>query len=242
MNELEGNRAGPTTPAPSLLRDPWGWLSAAAVLPIILLTRGNPRAEPFAEDFDFLRRAILEGGGSWFDGGGSLAFWRPVSHQLYYQLLGNLVLDHPARVAAIHMALLALSALLLYRVFRREWSGPLAAAAASFPLLAESTRTLICWPSHFVDLGVFVFIVLAVHETAHRRAWSAVPAMFAALLCKELAVVGVLLLPFLPGVFTGDRRARMRWIAISAAVVAIWAVAYLLVSEVPRDQGASHSL
>ncbi|MEO5616288.1 MAG: hypothetical protein ABIS67_00810, partial [Candidatus Eisenbacteria bacterium] len=237
MNEREGNPIGagvesaPATATPSLLRDPWGWLTALAVLPLVLLTQGTPRGEAVAEDFDFLRRALLEGGGSWFDGGGSLAFWRPVSHQLYYRLLGELILEHPARVAALHLVLLAMAALLLYRIFRRAWPGPVAMAAASFPLLAESTRTLVCWPSHFVDLGAYLFLCVALHEAAQRRPWSAAPAMLAALLCKELAIVGVLLLPFLPGAFSGDRGARLRWAMLSGAVAVVWVAAYLAVRQ-----------
>ncbi len=231
MSDSQDREAGLPSAAvrPPLARDPWAWLTALSVLPLVLLTRGTPRGEAVAEDFDFLRRAVLEGGGSWFDGGGSLAFWRPVSHQLYYRLFGELILEHPARVAALHVVMLAAAALLLYRVFRRAWPGPTAMAAASFPLMAESTRTLVCWPSHFVDLGAFLFLAVALHEAAHRRAWSAVPAMFAALLCKELAIVGVVLLPFVPGVFADDRARRLRWLATCGAVAIAWAAAYLVV-------------
>jgi hypothetical protein len=225
--------ATPAQPAPAAAiappwRDPWALLSAAAVLPLVFFSRGTPRGVAVAEDFDFLRRALLEGGGSWLDGGGSLAFWRPVSHQLYYRLLGTTILEHPGLVAALHVAMLGLAGLLLYRVLRLEWPGPRAAAAASFPLLAESTRTLVCWPSHFVDLGVFFFLALALHELSRRRTYTAIPAMLAALLCKEVALVGVLLLPFVPGA-RRDPRARLRSLGVCGGVALAWAAAYLYV-------------
>jgi tetratricopeptide (TPR) repeat protein len=217
--------AGGAGTRPPAWRDPWAWASAASVLALVARTRGTPRGEAVAEDFDFLRRALLEPGLSLLDGGGSSAFWRPVSHQLYYEALGPLILGRPGAVAAIHAALLALGAVLLYRALRPAWPGPWAAAAASFPLLAESTRTLVCWPSHFVDLGAFLFLALALHEASRRRLWSALTALLAALLCKELALVGALLLPFMPGV-TAPGRPRTRWLLGAGLVVSGWALAY----------------
>lgn len=179
---------------PSAWRDGWLWISVLSVVPLLLGTRGAPRGEAVAEDFDFLRRA-MEPGVSFLDGGGSQAFWRPVAHQLYYETFGSLILSNPEAIAALRAAGLALAGGLLYRAFRRGWSGPLAAAAASFPLMAESSRTLILWPSHFVDLGGFLFLALAVHEAASRRLWTSSLSLGAALLCKELALVGALLQP-----------------------------------------------
>jgi len=179
--------------------------------------------EPVAEDFDFLYRALLQGTGSLFDGGGSQSFWRPIPHQLYYALLGRAIVAAPGVVTALHLALLALAAALWYRTLRLGWPGPLAAAAASFPLLAESTRTIAGWPTQFVDLGLYLFTALAVHETARRRLPSALAALLAALLCKEVAVVTAALLPLLP-VGPRGRRQRVRWAAGTAGVVAAWAL------------------
>lgn len=214
---------------PRLTRDPWAWLTLASVLPLVLGTLGTPRGEPVAEDFDFLHRALFEPGFQAFDGGGSFAFWRPVSHQLYYLVFGRLMLAAPGVVAAIHVAMLALAALLLYRALRLHASGAAAFAAASFPLLAESTRTLVCWPSHFVDLGAFLFLGVAIHERAYRRLPSGLVAMLAALLCKELALVGVLLLPFLPDRGPDAARVRRRWLLGAGAVIGVWALTYELV-------------
>jgi hypothetical protein len=216
-------------PAPPTWRDPWAWLTAAAVLPLLAGLSGAPLGEAVAEDFDFLVRALLAPANSLLDGGGSGAFWRPVSHQLYYEALGPLILARPGVVAGIHAALLALAAVLLYRLLRRQWPGGTAAAAATFPLLGESTRTLIAWPSHFIDVGLFLFSMLALHEAAHRRRATALAALLLALLCKELAVVTALLLPFLPGL--GGRRERIGWAAWAWGLAAAWAAAYLLVRQ-----------
>lgn len=220
MSEAPDDAARP----PSMWRDGWAWVSALSVVPLALATGGAPRGEAVAEDFDFLRRA-MEPGISLLDGGGSLAFWPPVSHQLYYETFGALILSSPEAIAAVHVALLALSALLLYRALRATWPGPLAASAAAFPLMAESTRTLIMWPSHFVDLGAFLFLAMAYHELTRRRPWTASAALMTALLCKELALVGALLLPFAPGVGVG-RRDRVRALLATGAVVLAWAAAY----------------
>jgi len=240
LSETEGNPSpspapraepAPSPPAspPATWRDPWAWLTAAAVLGVVWRSRGNPRGEAFAEDFEFIRHLLLENHRSLLDGGGSQAFWRPVSHQLYYLTVGRWILPHPGWVAALHIALLATGAVLLFRVLRLRWSGPMAAAAASFPLLAESTRTLICWPSHFVDLGAFLFAVLAIHEVAFRRLATGLLALLAALLCKELALVAGLLLPFVPAL-AGRQRGPSRTVALaSGAAIAAWAVTWLWV-------------
>ncbi|HEV2105511.1 MAG TPA: tetratricopeptide repeat protein, partial [Candidatus Eisenbacteria bacterium] len=214
-------------PPPRTWRDPWAWAAALAVLPLLGRCAGAPLGEPVAEDFDFLHRARLEGMGTLLDGGGSHAFWRPVAHQLYYAALGGAIVAHPLAVALLHAALLAAAALLLYRALRPAWSGPLAAAAASFPLLAESTRTLIAWPSHFVDLGLYLFSALAVHEASRRRLASALAALAAALLCKEPAVAVAALLPLTPG--AQPRRERLRWAGACAVLTLAWGAAYLAV-------------
>jgi hypothetical protein len=210
-------------------RDGWAWAALLGLLPLVLHSLGAPLGEPVAEDFDFLRRALLTSDRSLLDGGGSLSFWRPLSHQLYYLTLGPLIVSHPRAVAAIHAALLAAATLLLYRAMRRSWPGHMAAAAAAFPLLAESTRTLIAWPSHFVDLGLFVFSALAIHEAAARRLGTALGALLGALLCKEVAIVTALLLPWWPGHAAMPRRERARWAIASGALMALWAAAYLWV-------------
>jgi hypothetical protein len=241
--------------SPSPRRDPWAWATVLAVLPLLARSLFPALGEPAAEDFDMLRHAAAGGASlaSWLDGGGTSAFWRPVAFQGYFALLGPLVLRHPFAVALLHVALLAVACLLLFRTLRTSFPGPVAFAAASFPLLAESTRVLVTWPSQFGDLGALLFSALALHEASRRRLPTALVALALALLCKEVAIVTALLLPFVPGLVGGDDRSqpagggaerpqgaaaeraqragggggeRARWLAGCGAVLVTWALAY----------------
>jgi hypothetical protein len=198
------------------------------VVPLVARCRGGALGEPVAEDFDFIRHVVLLGRHSLLDGGGSEAFWRPVAHQLYYLALGPTIVARPALVSGLHATLLALAAVLLYRTVRPGWSGARAAAAASFPFLIESVRTVVSWPSHFVELGSLLFAVLALHEASRRRMASALAALLLALLCKEVAVVAAVMIPLLPDA-SRTRRERVRWGIGSGVVTAAWALAYLAI-------------
>jgi tetratricopeptide (TPR) repeat protein len=230
-------------PAPLPLgRDPWAWVSALSVVPLLLHSLGAPLGEPVADDFDFLHRVLYAPHLSLFDGGGAVRYWRPLSRQIYFEVLAPLMLPQPGFIAALHVALLSLMALLLYRALRASLGGPLAALAASFPLLMESTRMLIAWPSNFQDLGAMLFAALAIHEAASARLPTTLVALCASLLCKEQAAPAALLLPWLPA--GPKRRSRRRWFLTIAATVALWAVAYACVwrsadLQSPRPAGAA---
>ncbi len=139
------------------------------------------------------------------------------------------MLSHPGVMAALHAVALALASWLLYRALRTVWSGPAACAAAAFPLLAESTRQLIAWPDHSSDVGVFLFSALALHQATRRRLPGALAALMAALLCKEIALVTAVLLPFLPAPAARERRERLRWTGAVVALLAVWGLASLWV-------------
>jgi hypothetical protein len=217
----------PAAPAPPAARDPWGWASALAVLAVVVHAWGAPLGEPVADDFACLIRARLEPGLPWFDGYGSALYWRPLARQVYFKLLAPVMLAHPGIVASLHAVLLALAALLLYRALRPRFGGPAAALAASFPLLMESTRMLISWPSNFQDLGALLFAVLAIHETVRGRLATTLASVLASLLCKELMAPAALLLPWLPG--DRGRGGRTRWTLAIAGLVIAWGVAYAIV-------------
>jgi len=222
--------AGAPAASVSRTRVPWAWLCLLAPLPLLLHSLGAPLGQAVAEDFDFLHRALFSPL-NLLDGGGSAAFWRPLSHQLYYVTLAPVILGHPGLVATIHLVLLGLSSVLIYRAFRHAWPPAWAAIIATFPLLSESTRTLIAWPSHFVDLGVWLFTALLLHETAARRLWSALAALLAALFCKEVAVVAAVLVPWMPGIGPSHRRERLRWAAAMGALAIAWGAAYWTVRQ-----------
>jgi tetratricopeptide (TPR) repeat protein len=222
---------------PPSWRDAWAWASLLAVVPLVVRSLGAPLGVPVADDWDFVHRALLTGERSLLDGGGSSAFWRPIPHQIYYQLCSSLMLARPLAIAALHTGLLSLMVLLAYRAARTRLPAPAAAVVGSFPLLAESTRAIVAWPSHMVELSFLFFSVLALHEAAFRRLPTSVLALIAALLSKEVAVVTAALLPWVPAPAPGAeaagpssaRRERLRWIACSAAVTLAWGLAYLAV-------------
>ena len=214
-----------------LWRDPWAWACLLAVAPLLIHSWGALLGEPFSDDYDFLHRALLERGSTWFDAGGSSVFWRPLSRQAYYALFGPLMLTQPRLLAFIHAGLLALAAVLIYRAFRLHWGSPLAALAGTFPLFSEGTRTLLLWPSAFQDLGALLFSALAIHEAANRRRGRALLSMLAGLLCKEIALVAALLVPWMPNTEGSTRRWRWRFALGAAGVVVAWGVVYLLVRQ-----------
>jgi len=213
--------------APPLWRDPWALAPALAVVPLLALCWGAPLGEPVAEDFDFLRRSLFRGTGSLFDGGGSTAFWRPLAHQLYYAALGPLIVTHPRVVAALHALLLAAGSLFVFRALRPYLGGRGAALAATFPMFSESTRTLVAWPSQFVDVGLYFFSAVALDATARRRLRPALAATALALLCKELAVVPALLLPWFPDQRSRDE--RRRWALAFGLLLLVWGATYIAV-------------
>jgi hypothetical protein len=222
--------AAAPAPAPPLWRDPWALATAIGVVPLLVRCAGAPLGEPVAEDFDFLRRSLFSGVGSLLDGGGSSAFWRPLAHQVYYAALGPLIVTQPLAVAMLHLLLLLAGSLLVYRALRPHLGGAAACIAASFPMLSESTRTLVSWPSQFVDVGLYFFTAVSLHETARRRLPSALAATLLGLFCKELAVIPALLLPWFPD--ARPRAERRRWAIAFGALVVVWAAAYLAVRRV----------
>lgn len=213
-------------PEASASRAPWALLIVGCLAALLWHARGTPLGEPFADDFLFLERVRLGGPYTWLDGGGSPLYWRPLGRQAYYQLLGGWMLSWPLVVALLHAALLGASAWLFHRALRRSGMDPApAAVAASFPLLVESARMLIGWPSHFQDVGALFFASLALHEASRGRLATLLPAALASLLCKEVGTLTLFLLPWWPG--PGPTRAwRWRATAALAGMVAAWAALY----------------
>ena len=206
--------------------DPWALAAAASALLPLLKAWGAPLGEPVADDYDFLRRSLLEPGRSLLDSGGAVIYWRPLARQIYYALAGPLMLSSPLALALLHAALLGLAAFLIQRALCPAWGGPRAAVAATFPVIADSARTLILWPAAFQDLWALLFCALALHEASRRRLPTTLAALLAALLCKEVAVVAALLIPWMPESAGAPKRARGRWIAAVGALTAAWGLAY----------------
>lgn len=212
---------------PALARDPW--LLAIVIALVLLIARawGAPLGEPVADDFDHLHHVLFSGSWSWFDGGGSASFWRPLAYQGWYGLWHDVILSHPGVLATLHVLLLGLVAVLVYDLARDRLNGPAAAVAATFPLGLEATRALVTVPVHIVDLGLVVASGLAWWAAARGRFALALVALLAGLSCKETAIVTALLLPWLAR--TDDRHHRVRWIVGAWSLALAWAIAYVLV-------------
>lgn len=223
---VRGVAAPSQAPTPAGPRfSPWPWLALLSVVPLAIGSRGTPLGEPFADDFFFLRRALFEGVGSWWDGGGSPVFWRPLGRQAYYAALGGVMVEHPGVVVALHLVLLALASIAILHALRPRFSASTALLAAGFPWLIEAGRMLISWPSHFQDVGAIVLAALAVALASRARWWAAIAALAGAVLCKEIAIAAGILLPFVPGAAT-PRASRWRAGAAVAVVAVVWALAY----------------
>ena len=211
--------------APAAWRDPWAWLAGAAALLLPLRMAGAPLGHVAGDDFLFLRATRVLHQAPLLGGGGLPVYWRPLARQAYYGLLGPLMLAHPAAIAALHTALLALAAFAVCRALRGALPGPAAGAAAAFPLLAAGHRVLVAWPAHFQDVGAYAFAALALLAAARRRLAAALAAAGAALLCKEIAAAAVVLLPLAPFAFR-DPGARRRAALGVGALLAGWLALY----------------
>lgn len=216
-------------PAPPAWRDPWAWAACASILPILFASIGAPFAEPVADDFEPMARVLLGEGVDWLSGFGSAFYWRPLSRQAYYLAAAGLIAEAPRGVMALHALALAATAFLIHRALRPAWGGPLAAAAATGPVLLESSRMLIGWPANMQDLGAILFAALAIHEASRRRLATTLAALVGSLLCKEVVAPAAPLIALMPGLGPRGRAARLRWLAAVVATLAAWAAAYLAV-------------
>jgi hypothetical protein len=203
-------------------RDALGLALIAGALGVLgWACRGAPLGVPVADDYLFLARARFQHPLEWFDSMGAAWYWRPLSRQLYYSTLSSTMLAHPAAVAALHFALLAALALVLYRLARRVGPPELAAAFATFPVLAEPARALVTWPSGAQHLVAMLCVALAVDGALARRPWRSALALLLGLLAHEIAALGIVVVA---AIALARRDARARWAGVLAALVpaALW--------------------
>lgn len=199
-------------------------LGAAAIVVLVFAMRGFPLGVPVADDFAFLARLAFQHPLDPFDSMGATYYWRPVSRQLYFSLLGLRVIDSPGTATTIHLLILLGTYVLIYRMARRGFSGPAAAAIASFPLLSEAARALVTWPSGAQHLLAGFFAVLTLHEALAGRWLTAFPAGLAASLSHETGFLAVLAVPVVaffrkPG---ASRASRFMPLLGVAAVALVW--------------------
>ena len=200
----------------------WLAVGGVALAALVWSCRGAPFGIPVADDYLFLARVKFQHPLEWFDSMGAAWYWRPVSRQLYYSVLAPALLRAPWIVAGLHLALLAALSLVLFRIARRVWDAPVAAAIASFPLLAEPTRVLLIWPSGAQHLIAMLGAALAVHETlAGRRVTTAI-ALLVALLSHELAALALPAVPLAAWARGARGRALAGWLAAAAGPALLW--------------------
>ncbi len=222
--------ARPTPPAAPARRwpVPWALTGALAILPLWWASRSPTLGVPVADDYLFLSRLSSGASLDFFGPMGAAYYWRPVSRQLYYLLLGPGLLRAPWLGPAVASLLLLALYGLLYRLARRGFSPPLAAAIACFPLLAEPARILLAWPSAAQHLLAAVFAALAVERALAGSLVASSAAALLALLCNEAAVLVVPALPLVAWFRTRSRAALARWGAAALVVAIVWAAGYAL--------------
>ena len=218
---------------------PWqgpAWLGplaiAVAFAALAWASRGFTPGAAVADDYGFLFRHRFQHPLDLFDSMGARYYWRPLSRQGYFSLIGAALPGQPWVAAAANAILLVATAWLLYRVGRRALTPPVAATLAVIPLLSEPARALLVWPSGGQHLMGGAFAALALHEGGAGRRLSAALAGLAAVLSHESAVLALLALPLVARWRSGDaapgagRRAVLVMSAWVAGALAAWAAGY----------------
>jgi hypothetical protein len=210
---------------------------------LVWACRGAPLGTPVVDDYSFLDRLAFQRPLDPFDSMGASYYWRPLSRQLYFSLVGPWLIAAPWGAAALHAALLLGLYAALYFTCRRGFSPPVAAAIAAFPLLSESARVLLGWPSAAQHLLAMLAAALAIHETLAWRKWTAALAALAALLSHDAAAILIPTLPAIAWMRTRDPRRTLPWLGIAVGLAAVWAAGYAIalnhgVALPPRSQGS----
>ncbi len=190
--------------------------------------RGAPLGTAVADDYFFLANLNFQRPLDLFDSMGVAYYWRPLSRQVYFSIVGNGLLAAPWAVAVLHGAMLLALFVVLYRIARRGFAVPIAAAIAAFPLMSEPARVLLTWPSGAQHLMVAVAAALALHETLRGRAWSAAVATLAGLLSNESGIFVLPALPIAAWYRTHQPRVTLRFAAVAAGAGAVWALGYAI--------------
>lgn len=230
----------------------WGLAGALALLPLLWSSRSPVLGAPVADDYLFLAQLQREGMPGLFGPMGAAYYWRPVSRQLYYLLLGPWLPDTPWLGPLVAALLLLALYVLLYRVARHRFDPAVAAALATFPLLAEPARVLLAWPSAAQHLLGAVFAALAIERALAARPRARLAPIAAggaallALLSNEAAAVVLPALPLIAWFRTRSRAEATRWGGAALAVAALWAAGYAVArahgSALPAGSGGASPL
>src|SRR5262245_6657059 len=163
------------------------WLLAVplALVALLIACRGAPLGTAVADDYSFLARLVFQRPLDPFDSMGATYYWRPISRQLYFSLVGPWLLAAPWGDAVVRPLLLGVVGALSFRSVRGDRPPPVAAPIAAGLVIADPARTLHGWPSGAQHLLAAVFALLAVHEAQARRLATATLAALAGVLSHE---------------------------------------------------------
>jgi len=224
---------GARAPVATSLRREWPWLGSgvAALLALLWASRSATLGVPVADDYVFLWRRANDLPIDPFGPMGEPYFqryWRPLSRQLYYALVGP-AFEHAPWVATL-VAALALFALfvVLYRFARRFLAPPEAAMLACFPLLAEPARVALLWPSAAQHLLGALFAALAIERMAAGSRVASAAAALAALLSSESGAIVLPALPLVAALRERSWRAGLRATPLAFGVGALWGAGYAI--------------
>ena len=238
-----GTRPG-TPPRSGRPRAPLLWAigGALAILPLLWTSRAPTLGVPVADDYFFLSHLAFGPPLDFFGSMGAAYYWRPVSRQLYFLLVGPWLPRAPWLAPLLAVLLLLALYSVLYRLARRRFDAPVAAALACFPLLAEPARIFLAWPSAAQHLLGALFAAFAVERAAAGSLLPSGAAALLALLSNEAAFVVLPALPFLAWFRTRSRGELARWSAGTLAVAALWGAGYAVArahgTNLPAGAGA----
>jgi hypothetical protein len=229
------SRARPPSHAPPVAKSQtgshggraWVALAAASLAVLFWACRGASLGVAVADDYAFL---------GWlrfrpfdvFDSMGAAYYWRPVTRQLYFSLVGPWLIHGAWAAVTLHAALLLALFGVAFAVARRAFPPPVAAAIAAFPLASEPARVLLGWPSGAQHLVALLALAIAVHETLARRIVPAALAAAVAVLSHDAAAPILAALPLVAGLATRSRRETIRFGLAALAVAALWGAGYAL--------------
>ena len=204
----------------------WPWVIPLALLALAFACRGAPLGTAVADDYSFLARLAFQKPLDGFDSMGATYYWRPLSRQFYFTLVGPWLLEAPWVAVALHALLIGVTSLLAFRIARRELGAPVAAAVAAGIALSEPARVLLAWPSGSQHLLAAMFALLAIHEAQARRLPTALIAALAGLLSHESAALSLPVILLI--VWRGRRDPRALGVAAAGliGVAALWAIGY----------------
>ena len=220
-------KAASRSPEP-VPRPEWPWLLASPLGIVALLwsCRGAMLGVPVADDYVFLHTLAFQHPLDWLGPMGSPFYWRPLSRQLYFVLLGPSMLHLPWLSATLHALVLLALGLTLHRIARRFASPPVAAAIGLFPLIGEPTRVLLGWPSGGEYLLAMLGAALAMHEALAGRLLTSGIAAAAGILSHEAATLALAAMPAIVWLRHRTWRAALPWLALSVALGALSALAH----------------